>query len=175
MTEPATDSEVERDAPVVRPNTPRSQLRAKRDQLRREREPLVLALPGYGDSLIAKYRPLAFGELKKIGQRVEKMRQAQDEEAELKGFCDALIAACVGLYARVEGKLTPLEESLGGEGPVRFGDRRLAADLGIPEENLKARHVLREVFGGRDDLITQHYLQVDAWQSAATTEDDEDF
>src|SRR4051812_32253240 len=95
------------DAPVPEPTTPRNEstlerLRAKRAEKAHEATPLELPIPGYDGELVCKYRPLTWGELKKIGEKVDK---SKNPARELHAHCDTLILACEGFYVREEGQL----------------------------------------------------------------------
>ncbi|HET7443268.1 MAG TPA: hypothetical protein VFJ57_01275 [Solirubrobacterales bacterium] len=154
------------------------ELAERRREITQEREPLDLPLPGYGPKLVARYRALTYKELKTAAQKVRRLQLAHDEEAELKGLCDTLIAACVGFFTTVDGELVPLQDAMPEladvQVPVRY-DVNLARATGLEVSGTpRARQIVREVFG-EDTYLISHYQEVEAWMSEANTADDQAF
>jgi hypothetical protein len=169
------------DDEVASPAKPTNQLERLKELRRKrgeERRPLDLAIPGYEDQLIARYRVLDHDKVEKLKRRVRKMVQAQDDDAELKGAMDTIAAACVGMFVRQEdGSLKPMNEcpsdlELGDE-PIRY-DERLAEVLGIDSEG-KVRTLIFQMFGEEGLIIENHFQRIDAWMSGVNEDDDEDF
>jgi hypothetical protein len=175
---PANGSEAPVEVPIERPKKPATQLdrlKERRRKLAEDRPPLDLAIPGYGDELVARYRVLDFDEMQKLRERGGKMAQAQDREAELKVTMDTIAAACVGIFCRQEdGTLKPLNEIAPefGDEPVRY-DSRLAEAVGVDSEG-KVRVLILQMFPTELSIIG-HLGQIDAWMSGLNEADDSDF
>lgn len=166
--------------PPKKPANQFDRLKEHRRRLAAGREPLDVAIPGYNDELVARYRVLDYDELQKLRRRGGKMAQAQDPEAELKVTMDTIAAACVGMFVRQEdGSLLLMNEcpsdlDLGDE-PICY-DERLAEVLGIelPTQS-KVRSLIYQVFGEEDLLIFGHLERIDGWMSGINEDDDQDF
>ena len=158
-----------------KPSNQLERLKEHRRRLNEEREPLDLAIPGYSDELVARYRVLDYDEMDKLRRRGGRMAQAQDREAELKVTMNTIAAACVGIFVRQEdGTLAPLNEQAPefGEEPVRY-DGRLASALGVDSEG-KVRTLIRRMFPTELSIIG-HLERIDAWMSGVSEDDDGDF
>jgi hypothetical protein len=176
--DPALEQDVET---TEQPLSLADELAADRARLGEERDPLDLPLPGYGDKLVARYRVLDGKELRKLSQRQRQMALQKDKQAEVKGMCDTLAAACVGFFTTRGDKLVALEDAgmpelAGVEVPVRY-DRNLAKATRIEiDQTTLVREIVRQVFGGdKDLLLLAHYRDVDLWMSAANASDAQDF
>jgi hypothetical protein len=163
--------------PKGKPSNQFERLKELRRKMGEERPPLELAIPGYNDELVARYRVLDYDEMERLQRRGGKMAQAQDREAQLKVTMDSIAAACVGMFVRQEdGALKPMNEcpsdlDLGDE-PIRY-DERLAKVLGIDSQG-KVRVLIREMFPTELSIIG-HLERIDAWMSGVSESDDEDF
>ena len=115
----------------------KERLARRRGELRAERT-IDIPVPGYEDSVVARYRPLSYHALRRIGKRAD---QEKDEiQAELNMAVDTLINACEGLYGRDEN---------GGLSPLGYvWNKKAAVELfGVPEdEAVDARSALLSVF-----------------------------
>lgn len=142
------------------------------DSIREKRARLAAAttteIPvlGYNGELVVKYRlcdPLVEG--KEIGNRVHEQFGGDDLESEriYYLYVDSLIAACVGIFARVNGDLVSVDE--GGE-MVDYGDPRLGEFLGFTAET--ARQAVLEVFGGNKIAVSQHARELQLWMGNPT-------
>lgn len=149
---------------------------AQRDRLSEEREPKIFDLPGYGSKLQVKYRVLTRQESKECKGVVFKLAAAGEENADIIGMCKTLAIACVAFYEEVDGESVLLNESRDlGEGPIRWGDERLAQLLDVEiEGRLKARSVIEGVLV-KPELIEIHHNQVTNWSDRALEADDADF
>jgi len=155
--------------------TLREELEAGRRKIREDREPLLIQLPGFSGKMAARYKCLPYEQLRAINRRTQKMAELQDDRAEIKGICDLLMKACLGLFWREGDEMVPLEDHLGSdEGPVTYNDRRLREELGL-DASTEGREVVRAVFGDDDTLLTFHASKVDRWMSAANQQDEQDF
>lgn len=147
------------------------ELRRKRDEISEDRR-LVLEVPGYGGTLLARYKPLPYRELRRAQKRNVKRNNA-DPEAEVQFGVTALVRACDSMLVRLEEDAEPVElhttvEEFGDE-PVRYDDR-LAKALGF--EASSAAQVVRLVFKNTYAIST-HYGEYDTW--LASNETDKDF
>lgn len=157
------------------PGSPLARLREIRESFKGERH-IDLDVPGYQGILVARYQPVLWETLKKIGKRAEKSKA--NPEFEVLAAADTLAHACIGMYCREEdGSLT--EVTFEGE-PCRY-DHGLASHLGFDEPSLTVRQIVRATFPDSLALVA-HYGDVMEWQAgveqeadAALEEDDEVF
>lgn len=155
-------------------NTPAGSLM---DELRRQQAQAVagqtvdLTVPGYRNpALVARYRFLDSTEAKQIGKRVQE-NYTDDFDRLLYGTIQQLIAACVGLYARADGRLVPVDPD--GGGPAGY-DERCAQFFGFPvDAEHPAQSTVRAVFKGNDYAIVDHGGRLQAWMSDTTMRADE--
>ena len=162
------------DAPA--PASIAEDLIATRDELTKEVEPKIFDLPGYGPKLQVKYNVFERTATKESRGLTFRLAQAGEENADIIGMCKALTLACVAFYEEVDGKSVLLNESRGlGDDPVRWGDERLAALLGIEiDGKLKARTVIEGVLP-KAELIEIHHSEVSGWSDRALARLDADF
>lgn len=163
-----------------KPTSLGDELAATREKLAEEREPKLFELPGYGPKLQVKYRVVDYDSVNEIGDKVgEQIRSEQIDDAVLAGLSDTLVAACVGFYTEVDGKVIPLEEAEDlGEGPIRWGDQRLWDLLRLKAqegETLRVRAAIRGVLGGDKMLVVEHAQDVTRWMERARRQVDTDF
>lgn len=149
------------------PSSPLERLRARREQLAREKT-TDIDVAGYGGELVARYHlldPLADG--KEIGDRVSAQYPKQPEEQRYYALVDSLIRACDGLYLRNEdGTVEAIDPE--GQGVVTYSDPRLGAGLGF--EATTARETVLELFGGNRNAVIAHALQLQRWFADTTGE-----
>lgn len=157
-------------------------LRARREDLAQDHH-LDLDIPGYDGDLVARYRPLTAGEQARIAAKVERAdrlagNDEQAAEAQLRTALDTIIAACVEILARQDGKLVPLADVMGSGVPVRY-DQQLADALGITGAD-SARAVVRGVFprDSHGEVVPQpvnrHANEVAAWMARIGSDVDGD-
>lgn len=165
------DEQVEPEPIQPQDASARERFRAKRAEKNRHVEPLKLEIPGYEGELVCAYRPLTWGELKKIGEKVEKSRHPQRE---LHGHCDVLILACEGLYVRENGK----DELLDPDGePIRYSDGDRLAEVLAFEPQPSARETVLKVFDLANTpglAVTAQHNELAEWMQGANTEADEE-
>lgn len=122
-----------------------------------------LDIPGYDGELVVRYRLLdPLVERKEIADRVlAKFRESnQDAEREYYILTDTLIAACVAIFARVDGKLVPLA----GEGTVTtFEDTTDLAELLAFDEPETTRATVEQVFIDNKNAIKGQGMQLSFW------------
>jgi hypothetical protein len=171
------DDETVTDAPLE-PRRPESHLERFRT-LRAERvveKHTDLEIPGYGGELVCRYNPISWDELKRIGEKVEKMKHPRRE---LLGQADTLIAACEQFFVRVKGELEPLDP----DDPVAIRyDDRLAKALGFDAKNSDgsaktARQIVLETFGlavNPELAVTAQHNELAEWMQGANQEADEE-
>lgn len=140
-------------------------IRAKRRKLADEHT-VDLPIAGYGGELVVRYKlldPLVEG--KAIGDRVLAQFKGKDDDASRMyyGFVDTLIAACVGVYAKVGERLVPLngDETLA---PTYEDTDDLAELLGF-EPQTTARETVYQVFGGNRVALGAHAQSLAAWMA----------
>jgi len=141
-----------------------SRIRERRAQLQEERH-LDLDIPGYDGMLVARYRPLPWDEVKKIGEKVEKSKNPRKE---LYAMADVLVRACDSIWFR-DPETNELRPVQSGE-PVRYDDR-LAEALGFTADS--ARQVLLATFNN-DLAVTAHHMEAAEWMQASDVEVNED-
>ncbi len=115
-----------------------------------------LPIAGWGGEIVARYRLLdPLVELKEILDRARRSFPDDPESQNFWGQVDAMIAACVGLYARDDdGRLVPLTIGEGGE-PARY-TVELAEELEVATPDMKARDVVVGVFKGNKMALGAH-------------------
>ena len=145
-----------------------AQIRKRREELKRDRH-VDLDVPGFDGLLVARYQPLAYRKLREIIQRAEKQHRSDPAMEELAGAADVLNNACVGVFVRENGELTPVTYK--GEPVLRF-DRDCAGALGLDEEQT-ARDVLFDVFPDEFSVIRQ-YAAFSEWQARTEPEANEE-
>lgn len=155
------------------PTSHLSRLRAKRDEKLADKH-IDIEIPGYDGELWCRYRPVSWDDLKKIGEKVERMKHARKE---LLGFCDVLIAACDSFLVREEpgAELEPLNPD--DPEPIRY-DQRLADALGFtPNQPGSARSIVLGTFGlavSPELAITAQHNELGEWMEGANVEADEE-
>jgi hypothetical protein len=124
-----------------------------------------IPVPGYGGALVVRYRlldPLVEG--KEIGERVASQFKGADEHAErmFYSLVDAMIVACVAIFAKVNDALVPLA----GEGTsTTFEDTTdLAEMLGFPEPGT-TRETVEAVFAGNRIAVSGHAQRLQLWMA----------
>lgn len=140
------------------------------DSIREKRRKLAdehttdLPVAGYGGELVVRYKlldPLVEG--KQIGDRVS--AQFKDDEAGRMyySFVDTLIVACVGVYAKVDGRLVPLN----GDDTLAptFEDTDELAELLAFDPQLTARETVYQLFGRNRVALEMHAQQLTAWMA----------
>lgn len=151
-------------------------LRAKREALGAERR-LELDIPGYAGLLVARYKPVEWDVVSKIGDRVNRSNSARSE---VFGAADLLIACCEEILTRKGEELVPLNEApeleaslreVLGDQPVRYEQRLADA---FQYEAVTAREVVIGLFRNDYALIDQH-REVLNWLRESGDEDDQDF
>jgi hypothetical protein len=122
-----------------------------------------LAVPGYDGELFVRYRLLdPLVERKEIADRVLAQFRENDQDAEREYYIlnDTLIAACVAIFAKVEGKLVPLA----GEGTVTtFEDTEDLADLLAFDPADTARLTVERVFLDNRNAVKGQGMQLSFW------------
>ena len=133
-------------------------------------EDVLIPIVGYERvGLRVKYRlPTTGKELDEIANKVR--REFKDNYSRnLYSMVDTMIVLCEGLYVQpaienlessIEGPV-PLDPDLSGE-PVRF-DQRLAEAMGWTDQDMRARLVVRKIFGGNDMAISAHAEKLSRW------------
>jgi len=150
-------------------------LQAKRRQLD-QREPLELAIPGYGGELVAVYQPLEWSVVNKLIHRVV---GSNDELVELLAAADLLAQACVDVKILSGDGLKPISEvanDVEDGTPVRYDDN-LAKAVGVTDQvdpAHPARSTVIAVFGN-DFAVVAHQNQVVNWIRSGGMRVDEDF
>jgi hypothetical protein len=154
----------------------RDELLADRDKITAEREPKLFELPGYGEKLQVKYRPLAREERKEITAAIFKHAQAGEERNAERGMASTLAKTCVGFYTDRGDGVVPLNEAEGlGDDLIHWGDERLAGLFDFtPTTGSKARETIEYVLGN-DDVLELHHNQVTNWMGQIGGVDDADF
>ena len=132
-----------------------------------------LAIPGYGDLLFARYRPVPYREIK--AARKKASRRGDDPEAEVNFAARVLMDACETILYRDDpgDDLVPLHtrvESFGDE-PVKF-DPRLLKAVGVDDPPARPIDVVRLVFKNTYAVVS-HFNEYEAWLRG--NEDDADF
>lgn len=144
-------------------------IRAKRRKLADE-QTHDMPVPGYGGELVVRYRlldPLVEG--KDIGDRVQSQFSGAGQESERVyfGLVDGLIAACVAIYAKVDGELVPLA----GEGSLTtFEDTDDLAELLGFTPKPTTRETVAEVFGGNKIAVSGHGIALQRWMGDTSGE-----
>lgn len=156
------------------------ELAATREKLSEERKPKLFELAGYGPKLQVKYKVVDYDSVNEIGDKVgEQVRSEQIDDAVLAGLSDTLVAACVGFYTEVDGKVIPLEEAEDlGDGPILWGDSRLWSLLRLETqegETLPVRAAIRKILGDDKMLVIEHAQDVTRWMERARRQVDTDF
>lgn len=150
---------------AVAANSPLNRLRQVRESFRGDQH-IDLPVPGYQGLLVARYAPVEYEVLRRIGERAE--RQRHNPEAELIAACDTLAHACQGLFYRDDaGNLEAVKHQ--GD-PVRF-DLGLAAVLDIKAETV--REVIRSTFPDPLSIVSQ-YTAFSRWQTERDGEADDE-
>lgn len=172
MADPAASTPASEQAP----QSIAEDLVAAREQLSKEREPKIFDLPGYGSKLQVKYRVPTREETKEAKGLIFKLASAGEDNADIVGMCKTLATACVAFYEEVDDESVLLNISRGlGDAPLRWGDERLAALLGIEfEGKIRARSMIEAILV-KPELIEIHHNQVTNWSDRALEADDADF
>lgn len=154
----------------------RDELLADRDRITADREPKLFELPGYGEKLQVKYRPLTREERKEITSAIFKHAQAGEERNAERGMASTLAKTCVGFYTDRGAGVVPLNEAEGlGDDLIHWGDERLAGLFDFtPTSGSKARETIEYVLG-TDDVLELHHNQVTNWMGQIGGVDDADF
>jgi hypothetical protein len=152
-------------------------LREKRNEIAEGRT-VELAIPGYGDTLVARYRAIPYREVTKARKKNAK-RSGSDPDAELRFGTSMLARACDAMLVRPDedGGLVELQTTVPefGDEPVRY-DKRLAEAVGMdPAMANSASAVIRFVFGADDSTwaLMRHAEAYEEW--LASNETDADF
>lgn len=145
-------------------------LKKRRQSISADRR-LDLDVPGYEGTLVARYKPVPWDQLKKIAERAE---TSSNQRKELNAQADTIATACDTLLVQIEDELIPLHEAypdVFGDRPAKY-DERLGALLGF-----EAKSSRQAVFGlFRNDLaVTAHQNEIGVWQQSSRNEDDEAF
>lgn len=146
-------------------DSPLERARAKRARLA-EQTTTDIDVHGYGGELVVKYRlldPLVEG--KEIGNRVASEWAKHPDEQRYYALVDSMIAACAGVYLRVDGKLEPIDPE--GSEPILF-DGRLAEGLGFEADT--ARKTVLGVFAGNRAAVVAHAMLLQRWFGDTTGE-----
>jgi hypothetical protein len=137
-------------------------LRAKR-RAASEKQTIDLPIPGYDGELVVRYRlldPLVEG--KELGDRIAGEFRGPSLDAE-RGYylaVDTLIAACVAIFAKVNGDLVPIA----GEGTITsFEDTDALADLLAFDPLDTARKTVEAVFVGNKVAINGQSVHLNVW------------
>lgn len=152
---------------------------AREDARQKQKEPLMLEVPGNGGLLFARYKPIPFKQSEILAKRLDQDKQVDSKT--IAGSCDTLIAACLGIYVKdpehpacLEGTdLRPIDPDAPVE--VKF-DSRLAQILNLEsDETLGARGVVREVFLKNDYAIVRQNIEYSKWVQGIDKDNDEEF
>lgn len=155
------------------------QLQAKREESRqKQKEPLMLEIPGNGGLLFAQYKPIPFNQSEALAKRLESGQRVDSKT--VAGSCDTLIAACIGIWVKDpdhelanEDGLLPIDPN--APTPVKF-DSRLASLLNFEaDEKTGARGVVRQAFVGNEYAIVRQNIQYSQWVQGIDKESDEEF
>jgi hypothetical protein len=118
-----------------------------------------LEVPGYDGQLVARYRALGMGQVRKMIERAE--RQGA-ESWDAYGAADGLAVGLIELFGRREdGSLGPIFT----DQPARY-DSDLADALGLTVPERTARAVILEVFGGGEKAewrVGVHFQRYVEW------------
>src|SRR3954471_10250357 len=123
-------------SPTGAPGSIIERLRARAAASQRART-LDLAVPGYRGELLVRFQPLDVAAVEHFMSRNMEARTAAGGISET---IDAMVRACVAVYAMDNGDLVPVEDE---RGPVRL-EHRLAVLLALaePEPVLTAREIV---------------------------------
>lgn len=143
-----------------RDNSMMGELRRRHAELA-EAKTLDLPVPGYNDTLVARYRVLDIkGELDHLQAKVAHEFRSIGEQG-VYGTIDALIMACEGMYYNNGSELKPLSEGIGPDEPPVLYDDRLADFLGFEAQS--ARETVLETFGRNEPALIEHGRQLSVW------------
>lgn len=151
-------------------------LRAQRETIAKNRHSTFdLPIPGYGGTLVARYRPL---ELKQVRQLAAQQEASEDEDAALHGAASFLSRACDSILMRVDGELVPLEDTAEelGDGQIKY-DQRLATAVGV-EDQIDPDHPARSTVIaviGNDLALMEHQADAFRLMRGVDAEVDADF
>lgn len=147
-------------------------LREKRKEISEARH-LDLEIPGYDGELIARYVPVEWDEVKKIG---EKLNKSKNPRRELYAQADVLARCCDQILVRVKGKL----KSMGDVFP-ELGVERIAFDPNLAQaldfeinSHSPARSAVLQAFNN-DMAVSAQHTEVMEWIQSSSREDDQDF
>jgi hypothetical protein len=146
----------------------RGRLAARRVKLREEHT-FDLPVPGYEKEIVARYQPLDYVMLRRIGDRQES--EPDRFQREVNTAADTLANACVGLYEVGE-------DGKAGESLNARWSTSAAKDLfGVPEVELPqgsgARQALLAIFPG-DTSVVLHYSTYSELAADVSRQVDED-
>lgn len=143
-----------------------SRIKARRRELQKTRT-LDLEIAGYDGMLVARYKPLAWDVVKKIGEKVEKSKHPRKE---LYAQADVIARACDAIYFKDdEGNLR--DPKSGQDVPVRYDD--VLADILDLNGADTARKVVIQTFDN-DLALTAHHNELAEWMQASDSEVDEE-
>jgi hypothetical protein len=159
---PVTDGDLKHE------NSLRGRLAARRVALREERT-FDLPVPGYEKEIIARYQPLDYIVLRRIGDRQES--EPDKFQREVNTAADTLANACVGLYEVGE------DGKAGASLNARWSTSAAKDLFGVPELELPqgsgARQALFAIFAS-DTSVVLHYSDYSELASDVSRQIDED-
>lgn len=142
----------------------KERLARRREELRRNRV-IDIPVPGYEKELVARYIPLDYHTLRRIGKRAE--NQQDEIQAEIDLAADTLVNACEGIYEKKAD-----DEGLAPTG-YKWGTKAAVELFGLPvqelSENPTAREAILAIFPS-DTLVVGHYLEYSRQTSTAQDE-----
>lgn len=139
----------------------RALVQARREELQAGHT-IDLDVPGWEGVLRARYRPVDWREMRRIGARVNRDRSNVDDfTRELYVAADTIVAAC-------EEVLKP--NGAGWKGTGQRWSAELAHALGI-EDPQTPRQAIFALFGS-DRLVARHFAELNAWMEGENREVD---
>lgn len=143
-------------------------LKARREAILAE-QTVDLQVPRWSDPEIwVRYQPVDHEAVRKSLTAVSKAKTNR-AEVEVNANADILIAGCVAVFAKIDGKEYSLHPD-GPDAPMTRFDEALATAIGCPPS---ARRVVRQIFLTDGDLA-QHVNQLMKWSGFAATEAEDD-
>lgn len=141
----------------------KDRLAARREELRRDRV-IDLPVPGYESDLVARYAPLDYHVLRRIGIRSE--NEPDEIQGEINVAADVLVNACVGLFEKTADGLVPTG--------YRWSTSAAVELFGIPQHEVgsSARDAILKIFPS-DTLLVYQYAEYSRQQNTTQLEIEE--